>query len=277
MAQRATLSDLQNLYVYSTKQNNKVPLIGLASIEHVMETPRIRRIDHFRTITVFAFPEAGSLASDVFNAVADPLREFESRLPPGYSMEICGEEASREQSFSRLLTVMAVSATGIFIALVLQFNSAVKPLIVFAAVPYGMCGGLAALFVMDTPFAFMAFLGLISLIGVIVSHVIVLFDFIEVMHEKGEPLREALLDAGIVRLRPVLITVSATVLALFPLALHGGPLWRPLCYAQIGGLTFATGVTLILVPVLYSVVVMDLKLVKWTGPVRGADSTPAAR
>jgi multidrug efflux pump subunit AcrB len=112
----------------------------------------------------------------------------------------------------------------------------------------------------------MAFLGIVSLIGVIVSHVIVLFDFIEEMHEKGEPLREALLDAGIIRLRPVLITVVATVIALVPLALHGGPLWQPLCYAQIGGLMIATFVTLLLVPVIYSIFVLDLKIVKWEGP-----------
>jgi multidrug efflux pump subunit AcrB len=109
----------------------------------------------------------------------------------------------------------------------------------------------------------MAFLGVASLVGVIVSHVIVLFDFIEEAHEKGEPLREALLDAGIVRLRPVMITVGATVLGLIPLAMHGGPLWEPLCYAQIGGLTIATFVTLLLVPVLYSIFVLDLKLIKW--------------
>jgi Cu/Ag efflux pump CusA len=91
----------------------------------------------------------------------------------------------------------------------------------------------------------------------------VLFDFIEEAHEKGEPLREALLDAGILRLRPVMITVGATVLGLVPLALHGGPLWEPLCYAQIGGLTLATFITLLLVPVLYSIFVLDLKLIRW--------------
>ena len=74
---------------------------------------------------------------------------------------------------------------------------------------------------------------------------------------------EALLDAGIIRLRPVLITVAATVTALFPLAAHGGPLWEPLCYAQIGGLTLATFVTLLLVPVLYATAVLDLKVVRW--------------
>jgi multidrug efflux pump subunit AcrB len=119
---------------------------------------------------------------------------------------------------------------------------------------------------MHAPFGFMAFLGIVSLIGVIVSHVIVLFDFIEEAHERGESLREALLDAGIVRLRPVLITVGATVLGLVPLALHGGPLWQPLCYAQIGGLTVATMLTLVLVPVLYSAVVLDLKWISWERP-----------
>ena len=95
------------------------------------------------------------------------------------------------------------------------------------------------------------------------EHVIVLFDFIEEAREKGESLEEALLDAGILRLRPVLITVGATVFALVPLALHGGPLWEPLCYAQIGGLTFATFVTLLLVPVIYATAVLDLKVVRW--------------
>src|SRR5260370_15012598 len=104
---------------------------------------------------------------------------------------------------------------------------------------------------MGTPFGFMAFRGIASLIGVIVSHVIVLFDFIEEMHEKSEPLERALVDAGIVRLRPVLITVGATVLALFPLALHGGPLWKPLCYSQIGGLGVAPFLPLLLVPLFF--------------------------
>jgi multidrug efflux pump subunit AcrB len=132
------------------------------------------------------------------------------------------------------------------------------PTSVFAAAPYGAIGALIALAIMGTPFGFMAFLGVASLIGVIVSHVIVLFDFIEEMHEKGEPLERALPDAGIERIRPVMIIVGATILALFPLALEGGPLWKPLCYAQIGGLAVATFITLLLVPVFYSIFVLDL-------------------
>jgi multidrug efflux pump subunit AcrB len=116
----------------------------------------------------------------------------------------------------------------------------------------------------------MAFLGVVSLVGVIVSHIIVLFDFIEEMHARGEPFEQAVLDAGIMRLRPVLITVGATVIALVPLAIHGGPLWEPMCYAQIGGLTAATFITLLLVPVIYSICVLDLKIVKWEGLTREA-------
>jgi hypothetical protein len=86
---------------------------------------------------------------------------------------------------------------------------------------------------------------------------------VEEKHAEGHPLQEALLDAGIMRLRPVSITVGATVIALFPLASHGGPLWEPLCYAQIGGLVVATFITLLLVPVIYAIFVLDLKLVKW--------------
>ena len=105
-----------------------------------------------------------------------------------------------------------------------------------------------------------------------VSHVIVLFDFIEEMHAKGEPLEQALPDAGIQRIRPVMITVLATILALFPLALEGGPLWQPLCYAQIGGLAVATFITLLLVPVLYSIFVLDLKIIRWESKVAVPDS-----
>jgi multidrug efflux pump subunit AcrB len=159
-----------------------------------------------------------------------------------------------------------ISVILIFFALTAQFSNAVKPFIVFAAIPYGMTGALLGLLLTHTAFGFMAFLGVVSLVGVIVSHVIVLFDFIEEAHTRGESLQDALLDAGIVRLRPVLITVGATVLGLVPLAIHGGPLWQPLCYAQIGGLTVATFITLLLVPVFYSIVVLDLKWVKWEGP-----------
>jgi multidrug efflux pump subunit AcrB len=263
VSERAQLSDIENLYVYSLQGPQRVPLQQVSSVAYGMETEKIRRRNQFRTITVACFPAANLLPSDVMNKARAELMRFGQSLPPGYKWEIGGEEEEQVKGFQELAVVMMVSVFLIFLALVFQFRSAVKPLVVFAAIPYGMVGALGALSLMRAPFGFMAFLGVASLIGVIVSHVIVLFDFIEEAREHGEGLREALLDAGILRLRPVMITVGATVFGLIPLALHGGPLWEPLCYAQIGGLTVATFVTLLLVPVLYAIFVLDLKIVKW--------------
>jgi multidrug efflux pump subunit AcrB len=266
MSERARISDIENLYVYSTRDNTRVPLRQVATVEYKPQLSKISRLNQYRTITVSAFPTAASLPSEVLGSVMPQVREWAAALPPGTRMEIAGEYKEQQKGFGNLAVVMGISVLAIFLALVVQFKHAVKPLVVFSAIPYGIVGAMAALWVMDAPFGFMAFLGIASLVGVIVSHVIVLFDFIEERHQQGEPLREALLDAGILRLRPVLITVGATVIALFPLAAHGGPLWEPLCYAQIGGLTFSTLITLLLVPVVYAIFVLDLKWIRWEKP-----------
>ena len=263
MDERSQLSDIRNLYVYSGQGTQKVPLQSISSIVYDMQTEKLQRRNQFRTVTVSAFPAAGVLPSEVLGAAVAGIDELRTSLPAGYRVEIGGEYEEQVKGFRNLSIVMLISIALIYLALVFQFKHSIKPMIVFAAIPYGIVGALAALWATGTPFGFMAFLGIVSLIGVIVSHIIVLFDFIEERHDEGEPLEQALLDAGIIRLRPVLITVAATVTALFPLAAHGGPLWEPLCYAQIGGLTFATFVTLLLVPVIYAVFVLDLKLVTW--------------
>jgi len=279
--ERARLSQIENLYVTSSQQENvKVPLLSVATLKGIRETSRIRRREHFRTISILCFPRPGVLASEVLGSIEPQLNALKSSLPPGYQLQIGGEKAKQAEGFSDLTAVLLISLAGIYLALLIQFKNAIKPLLVFAAAPYGVMGSLIALAIMRTPFGFMAFLGVASLIGVIVSHVIVLFDFIEEMHAEGEPLERALPDAGIQRIRPVMITVGATILALFPLALEGGPLWQPLCYAQIGGLAVATFITLLLVPVLYAIFVLDLKLIKWEAAhtPEGRDQTerPAA-
>jgi multidrug efflux pump subunit AcrB len=262
-AERSELSDMRSLYVYAGQGEQKVPLPSVSSIVYELQTEKLQRRNQFRTVTVSAFPAPETLTSEVLEAALPRIEALQKALPAGYRLEIGGEFEEQVKGFKNLATVLVISIALIYLALVFQFKHAVKPAIVFAAIPFGVVGALAALRIMNIGFGFMAFLGVISLIGVIVSHIIVLFDFIEERHEAGEPLVDALLDAGIMRLRPVLITVAATVTALFPLATHGGPLWEPLCYTQIGGLTVATVVTLLIVPVIYSVFVLDLKLVAW--------------
>jgi multidrug efflux pump subunit AcrB len=259
--ERAGLEDIKNLYVISSDGATKVPLGQISRVSWGLDTEKIVRRNHFRTITVSCFTAPGVLSSEIIETIQPDLATFRAQLPPGYRLEIGGEYEEQTKGFAEMAMVMAVSILSIYMALLFQFRNAVKPLIVFAAVPYGMAGAFGALFVMGAPFGFMAYLGIVSLMGVIISHIIVLFDFIEERRAEGEDLRTAILDAGILRLRPVLITVGATVLALVPLALHGGPLWEPLCYAQIGGLIIATFVTLVMVPVLYTIAAVDLKIV----------------
>lgn len=273
-AERARLSDIENLYVQASLTDQRVPLRQISQVTYGMVTSKIMRRNHARTITVAAFPRDGVLASEVMAVVRSDLGAVAASLPPGFKLEIGGEEEEQVKGFKNLVIVLAISIVSIFLALVVQFKSATKPLVLFAAIPYGVAGALVCLAVMGAPFGFMAFLGIISLIGVIVSHVIVLFDFIEERHHEGDGLEDALIDAGILRVRPVLITVAATVLALFPLAVEGGPLWEPLCYAQIGGLTIATFVTLLIVPVLYAIFVKDLRLVAWSVPAEATSHAP---
>jgi len=274
--ERAQLGEVGNLYVSGQSTGTKVPLGQVSRITYSVQAEKIRRRNQFRTISVSAFPAAGLLPSEVLKAAMPRLEALRTRMPSGYRFEIGGEAEEQAKSFKAMSVVFGLLFLTIYLALVVQFRNAIKPVIVFIALPYGAIAAVVALAVMGAPLSFMALLGIISLMGVIVSHVIVLFDCIEELRERSVPLREALLDASLMRLRPVMITVAATVLGLVPLAVHGGPLWQPLCYAQIGGLTFATVVTLLLVPVLYTIAIRDLKVIAWHHPlVRARPVGPA--
>ena len=266
--ERGTLASLSNLYVLGSRGPTKVPLLQVANLRLELGPEKIMRRNQVRAVVVSGSPVPGRLPSEVMKLASARLNAFERSLPPGYFMEIGGAQEQQKLVFRESAVVALLSVLAILLSLVVQFRSAVKPLIVLAAIPFGGVGAILALTIAGSPFGFTAVLGIISLIGVIVSHVIVLFDLIEEMQERGEPLREALVDAGLLRMRPVLITVGATIFGLLPLAIHGGALWEPLCFAQIGGLAFATVITLVLVPVLYAIFVLDLRIVRWPGEGR---------
>ncbi len=270
-SERSRLDDLYSLVVVNAATGVGMPLRQLASFEREIVTPKVRRRDHERCITVRCDTLPGVLPSEI-------VAELEKLLPAaspsgsdgntiafpfGYRWEFGGEKFEQDKGFDSLTIALIVSFVAIYLALVLQFNSATQPLLIYAAVPFGVVGGLIGLLLFGATFGFMAFLGVASLAGLIISHVIVLFDFIDEMRHKGEPLRRAVVDAGLARLRPVVVTVLACVGGLIPLAHSGGPLWEPMCYVQIVGMLVATLVTLVIVPVLYVIFVEDLHLVRW--------------
>jgi len=259
--ERSQVNDMANIYAVSSLTNARVPLLQIADFKAEMVSPKIRRREHERCMTVKCDAVQGVLPSQIVNALHKSLPTV--AWPQGYRYEFGGEFHEQEKGFSAVRLALIVSLLAIYAALVWQFNSLVKPLVVFTAIPFGLVGGLVGLLIFGQPFGFMAFLGVASLAGVIVSHIIVLFDFIEEMREHGEPVRHAVVHAALVRLRPVLVTVLATVGGLIPLAIKGGPLWEPMCYVQIVGLMVATVVTLVIVPVLMVLFVENLKIIKW--------------
>jgi multidrug efflux pump subunit AcrB len=296
-SERSQLDDLFSLNVANVSSGVRVPLSQLASFQRQIITPKVRRRDHQRCITVRCDAVNGVLPSKIVKQVQDALpAQSSSRatnaaanaisFPAGYRWEFGGEKFEQDKGFRSLAIALVVSFAAIYLALVVQFNSVTQPLLVYAAVPFGVVGGLIGLAIMGASFGFMAFLGVASLAGLIISHVIVLFDFIDERRKEGEPLRSAVVDAGLARLRPVLTTVLATVGGLIPLALEGGPLWEPMCYVQIAGMLVATLVTLVIVPVLFVIFVEDLHLVRWETesatqperrPSRGQPDDPAAK
>ena len=274
--ERSSMQDLNNLYVFSSESATRVPIGQIASFRPHFSLFQIKRRNQYRTVTVECFPASGVLPSQVVAAIQPGVSALAKLLPAGYSLQWGGEREAQQKGFAQLVGVLLAAVSCIYFALAWQFRSATKPIIVFAAVPFGIAGSALGLILMNQPFGFMAFLGIISLIGVIVSHIIVLFDFIEEARERGDDLETALRNAGVQRLRPILITVGATVFALLPLAGEGGPLWQPLCYAQIGGLCAATFVTLILVPMLYTWAVTDLEIISWKSESSGEPPPPGA-
>ncbi|AMV16793.1 efflux RND transporter permease subunit [Planctomyces sp. SH-PL14] len=274
--ERGSLEALQALSVVGSKSGARVPLSQIGTLRPEFIPPKIARRDNERCLTVKCDVAPGLLASRAYELIEAKLAGAVPEWPPGYHFQIGGEKEEQGKGFGSLTIAMIVSVLAIYVALILQFNSLTKPLVVFAAVPFGMVGGLMGLIVFGVPLGFFALLGVSSLIGVIISHVIVLFEYIEEAHERGEPLRRAVIDAALVRLRPVLVTVLATVGGLIPLAIKGGPLWEPLCYVQIMGLLIATLVTKVVVPVFYVLFVEDFGLIKWSAPGEHVQEGPPA-
>ncbi len=264
--ERTRYEDLTNLVAVSSVTNDRVPLNQIAQFKTELVAPKICRRDHERCLTVKCDTVPGVLPSQIVRQIDDQLKQAERGWPHGYRYEFGGEKYEQQKGFASLSRALVMSLVAIYLVLVWQFNSITKPLVVFAAVPFGLAAGMMGLLIFHAPFGFMAFLGVASLAGVIVSHIIVLFDYIEDAQEHGRPLRRAVIDSALVRLRPVLVTVLATVGGLIPLALEGGPLWEPMCYVQIVGLLAATLVTKVVVPVLYVMFVEDLKIIRWDSP-----------
>lgn len=259
VGERNEVEKMRALYVLG-KNGSEVPLESFASLKLQPEFVTIPHYNQLRTVTVKAYAPAGELASRILDRARTGLAAIS--LPPGYSLQFAGEHKELAKNRAEMAVVLQVSLALITLAMVLQFNSVIKSIVVMLTVPLGVIGAFIGLGLSHSPFGFMALLAIISLAGVMVSHIIVLSDFIEEARAKGMPLEQALVQAGLARLRPVLVTVLATVGGLVPLFLTGGALWHPLTAVHICGLLLATVLTLVVLPVLYYVFCAKLHWIK---------------
>ncbi len=257
--ERNEAAKIRSLYVESTS-TRPVPLSSFADVGVATEFATVPRHQLLRTVTVRAFAPVGELASAVLARAQAGVEEVVRA--EGCRLEFAGEARELRQSQAEMTEVMAISMALIAFSLVLQFNSVVKAGVILAVVPVGLIGAFGGMLLVGTSLGFVALIGLVSLAGVIVSHIIVISDLIEEARAEGVPLAEALIHAGLVRLRAVLVTTLATVGGLVPLALTGGELWKPLTAVHIFGLLGATALSLVLLPVLYHIVATRLRWIR---------------
>jgi multidrug efflux pump subunit AcrB len=193
--------------------------------------------------------DMGSVVADVKSVLAS------ARLPVGYTYQIGGQYETQQESFRSLLVVLSVALLLVFGLLLAQFRRFSAALVIMSAAPLSLVGAFGLLLATGTPLNVSSFMGLILLIGLIVKNGIILIDYADRLESDGHGRRDALVRAGAIRLRPILMTTLCTLFGLLPLALGlgaGAELQKPLAIAVIGGLSVSTIVTLVFVPTLMS-------------------------
>lgn len=247
-AERQRLADVMTLTLRG------VPVRELVHVRQGYGPVEIRRTEQNRTVHVLADVRGGiaTAVSSVEEAVADV------RLPSLTSMQVGGENEEMRESFRSLLFAFGLALFLVFLIMAAKFESLIQPLVVLVSVPLAAIGTVAALALAGDGLNAMSGIGLVILIGIVVNDAIIKVDFINQKKAEGETKRRSILEAGRLRLRPILMTTITTVFGLFPMALGwgaGADLRAPLAVAVIGGLISATFLTLIVVPVVYSLVV----------------------
>jgi multidrug efflux pump subunit AcrB len=246
---RKNLGDIADIFV--SGQNGKIPLNSVATVIPGWGPAVIARRDGLATVTVGARVEPGLLANTVSGRVRPKLEAMLENLPNGYFIEIDGELEETAKAQLQVVRAVGISMVLMILVLTVQYNSVVKPVIIMAAVPLGMIGVLIGLLVTGWAMGFMAMLGILSLGGIVINNAIVLVDFIETNVGAGQDLKNAVAEAGRVRMRPIILTTLTTIGGLLPLSLFGGALWAPMTNGMIFGLIVSTGLTLFVIPSLY--------------------------
>ncbi|RMF72604.1 MAG: efflux RND transporter permease subunit [Acidobacteria bacterium] len=265
---RETVEDIRRL-VINPEGERPIPLEAVADVRLGEGPSEVRRVDGQRVALVRANVALGSLGSAV-EAIRDAL-EHDVEWPPGTAWALAGQSEEWERSRASLLLALALSVFFVYVIMGIQFESLSHPLVIMLTIPLAFVGTVLALYLLEIPLSVVVFLGMIMLAGIVVNNAIVLVDYINTLRARGLERRAAIIEAGRVRLRPILMTTATTVLGLLPLALglgDGAELRSPMAIAVISGLATSTVLTLIVIPTVYAVLEDALE---WLAGRRRAD------
>ncbi len=231
-----------------------IPLRNVAQIREAFGPVSIERRDRQRVVRVESDVKGRPLG-DVVGDIQKVIKEM--KIPPEIGVRFAGETEEQQKAFKDLKTLFVLGVILVYMVMASLFKSYKHPFVIMFSLPFAVSGALFALFFTGTTLSLYSFLGLIMLLGIVTKNAIVLVDYTNTLREREFPLREAIKEAGKTRLRPVLMTTLTTLFGMIPMALsrgEGSEMWSSLGIAMIGGLTVSTLVTLVLVPVIYSLV-----------------------
>ncbi|MBY6082745.1 efflux RND transporter permease subunit [Ruegeria arenilitoris] len=247
---RDDIGDLRNIQVFSQVAGGYIPISQVVTrFELVFESGNLRRIDRRLSITAQADNAPDELSGDLFAKVRPLVEDIE--MPSGYSLEWRGEYGDSQDANDGLASTMPLGFGAMIIVVVILFNAFRQPLIIWLTVPLALIGVVWGLALTRTPLEFMAILGVLSLTGMLIKNAIVLIDETDTQIGDGKPRLQAVVDSAVSRVRPVSLGVLTTVLGVMPLLWD--PFFESLAVVIICGLSFATILTLIVVPTLYAI------------------------
>jgi HAE1 family hydrophobic/amphiphilic exporter-1 len=253
-ADRKYLRGLEDLWRLEIElgTGNFVPLSSLASLRIVPGPSEIRRVGQRRVAVVSANLKGRDLGS-VSREIEEKLKTLS--LPPGYIVTLGGQNREMQTSFASLRFAMVLAVFLVYIVMASQFESLLHPLVILFSIPLGLIGVVYGLYLLEIPLSIVVFIGAIMLAGIMVNNAIVLVDYVNLLRRRGVPRDEAIVQAGQVRLRPILMTTMTTVLGLMPMALgfgEGAEIRVPMAVTVIVGLLCSTFLTLLVIPAVYA-------------------------
>ncbi|MGL5067524.1 MAG: efflux RND transporter permease subunit [Sarcina sp.] len=252
ISEDASYSDLENITI-NAMSGAKIPLSDIATIERGKGYSEISREDDMRVVTVSAGIDGISL-SDAVKAVKANLEAYE--VETGHKIQYGGEVEQMVEAFSQMALALIIAVLLVYMVMAAQFESLLHPFIIMFTIPLAFVGAIFLLFLTAVNIGITALIGFIMLSGIIVNNGIVLIDHINKLKEDGKTTREAILETGPIRLQPILMTALTTIMGLIPMAIglgEGSEMQLPLALTVIGGLTFSTLLTLIVIPVVYAI------------------------